>query len=57
MRQAAQAVIGIEVRVGVDTWVHPDRFMDERGREMWETVLGLMVPGVAGVSDLTRRPI
>ena len=57
MRQAAQAVIGIEVRVGVNTWVHPDRFMDERGREMWETVLGLMVPGVAGVSDLTRRPI
>jgi len=54
MAGAARAVIGIDVRVGVEIWTYPHRYMDEaRGRAMWETVMGLLepklVPGVAVV--------
>jgi hypothetical protein len=58
MACAARAVIGIDIRVGVETWTYPDRYMDEaRGRAMWETVMGLLEPtGVPDVAEVAVVP-
>ena len=44
MAHASKAVLGgFEIRVGVEIFKYPDRYMDEsRGRQMWDTVLGLL---------------
>jgi len=44
MAQASKAVLGgFEIRVGVEIFKYPDRYMDEnRGRQMWDTVIGLL---------------
>jgi DNA polymerase-1 len=44
MARASKAVLGgFEIRVGVEIFKYPDRYMDEgRGRKMWDTVLGLL---------------
>jgi DNA polymerase I-like protein with 3'-5' exonuclease and polymerase domains len=43
MRQASSAVLG-DFELGSDAKIicYPDRYMDERGQVMWETVMGLI---------------
>jgi hypothetical protein len=43
MRQASRAVLG-DFELGSDAKVvcHPDRYMDERGQVMWDTVTALI---------------
>jgi hypothetical protein len=33
---------GLTIRVEADEVRWPDRYMDDRGREMWDTVMGLL---------------
>jgi hypothetical protein len=44
MARASKLVLdGFEIRVGVEEFKYPDRYMDEkRGRVMWDTVTGLL---------------
>jgi DNA polymerase-1 len=43
MREASQEVLnGFELSTDVDVIRHPDRYMDERGRVMWDRVMGLL---------------
>jgi hypothetical protein len=45
MRQASEVVLGgFPLRTDAKVVLHPDRYMDPRGRKMWETVLGLLPP-------------
>ena len=43
MRQASSAVLG-DFELGSDAKIicYPDRYMDERGQVMWDTVMGLI---------------
>lgn len=43
MREASRIVLdGFELRTDADVVTYPRRYMDKRGRAMWETVLGLL---------------
>ena len=43
MAEASRAVLkGFELRTDVNVVPYPERYMDKRGRKMWETVLGLV---------------
>lgn len=43
MRQASAAVLdGFELRADAETFVYPDRYVDERGSGMWTTVNNLL---------------
>jgi hypothetical protein len=43
MREASEAVLpGFPLRTDVKIVRYPDRYIDERGRQMWETVMGLL---------------
>src|SRR5262249_38376058 len=43
MREARGIVLnGFSLRTDAKVFRHPDRYMDERGRRMWETVWGLL---------------
>jgi hypothetical protein len=45
MRQASEVVLGgFPLRTDAKVVRHPDRYMDPRGRKMWETVMGLLPP-------------
>jgi hypothetical protein len=45
MRRASEVVLGgFPLRTEAKVVRHPDRYVDERGREMWETVLELLPP-------------
>jgi hypothetical protein len=35
---------GFPLRTDAKVVLHPDRYMDPRGRKMWETVMGLLPP-------------
>jgi DNA polymerase I-like protein with 3'-5' exonuclease and polymerase domains len=49
MRQASEVVLGgFPLRTDAKVVCHPDRYMDERGRRMWDTVLGLLPPMYRG---------
>jgi hypothetical protein len=41
-RRASRAVIGHDMRTGVEIVRHPDRYVDRRGVQMWTEVLGLL---------------
>jgi hypothetical protein len=44
MREASEVVLpGFPLRTDAKIVCHPDRYLDERGRRMWETVCGLLV--------------
>jgi hypothetical protein len=38
MGDAAEAIIGHRIRVGVETFRYPDRYMDEHGATLWRLV-------------------
>jgi hypothetical protein len=43
MAEAARAALGgFELQSDVRRVLHPDRYMDKRGKEMWETVMGIV---------------
>jgi DNA polymerase I-like protein with 3'-5' exonuclease and polymerase domains len=43
MQEASELVLpGFPLRTEAKVVRHPDRYMDDRGRRMWETVLGLL---------------
>jgi DNA polymerase I len=42
MSAAGQAVAGLPIATDVKQVLHPDRYMDERGAKMWETVQALL---------------
>jgi hypothetical protein len=43
MREASEIVLdGFSLRTEVKIVRHPDRYLDERGRQMWDTVSGLL---------------
>jgi DNA polymerase-1 len=43
MAEASRIILdGFEVRTGVEIFRSPDRFMDVRGREMWDRVMRLI---------------
>ena len=43
MEHASVVILdGFRVRTDVDVVRYPDRYMDERGRKMWETVMDLL---------------
>jgi DNA polymerase I-like protein with 3'-5' exonuclease and polymerase domains len=45
MGRASEMVLsGFPLRTEAKVVRHPDRYMDERGRQMWETVMGLLPP-------------
>jgi hypothetical protein len=45
MRRASEVVLGgFPLRTEAKVVRHPDRYVDERGREMWDTVLELLPP-------------
>jgi DNA polymerase I len=43
MEMAADYVIGLRVRTDVKRVLSPARYMDKRGREMWDRIMGLLV--------------
>ena len=49
MREASAVVLGgFELRADAAIVRHPDRYMDSRGKHMWETVMGLLESIPAG---------
>jgi hypothetical protein len=45
MQEASEVVLGgFPLRTEAKVVRHPDRYVDERGREMWDTVLELLPP-------------
>jgi hypothetical protein len=56
MREASELVLpGFPLRTDAKVVRYPDRYMDERGRRMWETVLPLLddlAPAEGGVSPM-----
>jgi DNA polymerase I-like protein with 3'-5' exonuclease and polymerase domains len=45
MREASEVVLaGFPLRTDAKVVQHPDRYMDDRGRQMWDTVMGLLTP-------------
>jgi hypothetical protein len=43
MQEASRIVLGgFELGTDVQVWRYPDRFMDERGKAMWDRVVGLI---------------
>jgi hypothetical protein len=46
MRRASEVVLGgFPLRTEAKVVNYPNRYMDERGRKMWDTVVGLLPPG------------
>ncbi len=46
MEQASRAVLKVyELRSGVEKFAYPDRYMDERGHDMWKRVMALLPDG------------
>jgi DNA polymerase I len=43
MTKAGAAVSGVGVRTDAELVRYPDRYMDERGREMWHRIMGLLM--------------
>ena len=43
MKKASEKVLrGFEVDTDVKVFVHPDRYRDKRGKDMWEYLMGLL---------------
>jgi hypothetical protein len=52
MREASELVLpGFPLRTDAKVVRHPDRYTDERGRRMWETVWGLLDDGAGRVAE------
>ncbi len=59
MSKAGRAVAGgLDVRTDVKTARWPDRYMDDRGRAMWDTVMALLerLDTADGTGSLKREP-
>jgi hypothetical protein len=57
MREASELVLpGFPLRADAKVVRHPDRYLDERGRRMWETVWGLLAGKVEGITGDTLPP-
>jgi hypothetical protein len=55
MRQASSAVLsGFELRSDAKTVVSPGRYEDERGAEMWQTVMGILNKIPSGEADYAQ---
>jgi hypothetical protein len=55
MRQASSAVLsGFELRSDAKTVVSPGRYEDERGTEMWQTVMGILNKIHSGEADYAQ---
>ena len=56
MAEASRIVLdGFELRTDVEFVRYPDRFMDERGEKMWETVVKLVAEQEALTEPLVQR--
>jgi hypothetical protein len=52
MREASELVLpGFPLRTEAKVVRYPDRYLDERGRRMWETVSGLLEAGTPAAGD------
>jgi DNA polymerase I-like protein with 3'-5' exonuclease and polymerase domains len=47
---------GLRIRVGVDVVRYPERYMDPRGRAMWQTVVGLLGVVRETTQEWSQRP-
>lgn len=57
MKRASQIVLdGFELETDVKSVVHPERYSDERGVVMWNTVLELIENNERKVAELTGDP-
>ena len=54
MSRAGRLVTGgLDVRTSIKVARWPDRYMDSRGEDMWDRVIGLMERGITGDTDPT----